>query len=382
MLRQFKYRLYPTAAQESAMVKTLEECRWLYNQLLEQRKKTYEEQNKTLRLYDQTATIVPLKEIRPSLKSVNAQVLQNVAVRLDLAMKAFFRRVKAGEKPGYPRFKGYGRYDSFTFPQAPSGCKVLGEFLQLAKIGQVRIQLHRPVKGKPKTCTILRTAEKWYAVFSCEFTEEESKELLLPECSEEVGIDVGLKEFAFLSTGEAIANPKFYRRDEKDLKRVQRRVSREQKGSAKRKKAVKALQRVHSRIANRRKDFAHQQSRKIINRFGLIAVEDIHVNRMVHNHCLAKSIMDAAWSMFFSCLAYKAEEAGRKFVQVNPAYTSQDCHQCGHRQKMPLSERIYVCSCCGLSFHRDHNASLNILRLGRQSVGIQSIEAARFICAE
>lgn len=382
MLRQFKYRLYPTASQELAMNRTLEECRWLYNQLLEQRKTAYEQRSETLRLYDQTATIVPMKDARPSLKSVNAQVLQNVAVRLDLAMKAFFRRVKVGEKPGYPRFKGYGRYDSFTFPQAPSGCKLAGNHLQLAKIGNVRCLQHRPLQGKPKTCTVVRDAGKWYAVFSCELSDQEKAEKVLPESSEQVGIDVGLKEFAFLSTDESIDNPKFYRRDEKDLKRVQRRVSKEEKGSRKRRKAIKALQKVHARIANRRKDFAHQHSRRIVNRFGLIAVEDIHVNRMVHNHCLAKSIMDAAWSMFFTCLAYKAEEAGRKFVQVNPAYTSQDCHKCGHRQKMPLSERIYSCPCCGISCDRDHNASLNILRLGLESVGIQSIEAAGFTRAE
>ena len=364
------------------MNRTLEECRWLYNQLLEQRKTAYDERGETLRLFDQTATIVPMKDARPSLKSVNAQVLQNVAVRLDLAMKAFFRRVKAGEKPGYPRFKGYGRYDSFTFPQVPSGCKLAGKHLQLAKIGSVQCEKHRPLQGKPKTCTVVRDAGKWYAVFSCEFSDQEKAEKVLPESSEQVGIDVGLKEFAFFSTGESIDNPKFYRRDEKDLKRVQRRVSKEEKGSEKRKKAIKALQRVHARIANRRKDFVHQHSRRIVNRFGLIAVEDIHVNRMVHNHCLAKSIMDAAWSMFFTCLAYKAEEAGRKFVQVNPAYTSQDCHRCGHRQKMPLSERVYSCPCCGISCDRDHNASLNILRLGLQSVGIQSIEAAGFTPAE
>jgi putative transposase len=364
------------------MNRTLEECRWLYNQLLEQRKTVYEDKGQTLRLYDQTAAIVPLKEAHTSLKSVNAQVLQNVAVRLDLAMRAFFRRVRAGEKPGYPRFKGYGRYDSFTFPQAPSGCRLLGDFLQLAKIGQVRCIVHRPLQGKPKTCTIVRCADKWYAVFSCEFSDQEKSEKVLPEGTEQVGIDVGLKEFAFLSTGESIGNPKFYRRDEKDLKRMQRRVSREEKGSAKRKKAIRAIQKVHARISNRRKDFVHQHSRRIVNRFSLIAVEDIRVNRMVHNHCLAKSIMDAAWSLFFSCLAYKAEEAGRKFVQVNPAYTSQDCHKCGHRQKMSLSERMYSCPCCGMACDRDHNASLNILRLGLQSVGIQSIEAAGLTRAE
>ena len=354
------------------MQNILDECRWLYNNFLEQRKTAWQERQENISLYAQHAQLKQLKASRQSLKNVHSQVLQNVAVRLDLAFQAFFRRIKlrshavetatksVKKEVGYPRFKSYDRYDSFCYPQ--SGYALQGGVLSLSKIGQVRVKLHRPTIGEIKTVCVQKKAGFWYVCFTVECDGE-----TLPASNDVVGIDVGLNDFAFLSTEEAIANPRFYRRDEKDMRRVQRRVSRAGKGSPSRRKARKALAKVHGRIANRRRDFAHQESRKIVDRFGIICVEDIHVNRMVHNHCLAKSIMDVAWSMFFEYLAYKVEETGRRLVKVNPAYTTQDCNQCGHRQKMPLSERMYSCPCCGLSMSRDLNASLNILRLGTQS---------------
>jgi putative transposase len=372
-----RYRLLPTKAQETAMTGILSECRWLYNALLEERRSAWEERGESVGLYAQHALLPALKQARPSLIAAHSQVLQNVAVRLDLAFQAFFRRVKAGEKPGFPRFRGADRYDSFCYPQYGNGAKLQGDVLFLSKVGQVRVRLHRPLTGEIKTVCIRRQAGLWYACFAVECEPE-------PLCAsgEAVGIDVGLSDFAFLSTGEAIANPRFYRKDERDMKRVQRRVSRAAKGSPARRKAKQALGKVHRRIANRRGDFTHQHSRRIINRFGTVCVEDIHVNRLVHNHCLAKSIMDAAWSQFFSSLTYKAECAGRRLVKVNPAYTSQDCHRCGHRQKMPLPARQFGCPCCGLSINRDHNASLNILAVGLHSLGLESVEAPAFTPGE
>lgn len=377
MRKTYRYRLLPTKAQETAINGILSECRWLYNALLEQRKVAWQERQETLGLYAQHAALPAMKKARPSLASVHSQVLQNVAVRLELAFEAFFRRVKAGQEPGYPRFRGAERYDSFCYPQYGNGCRLQGDVLFLSKIGQVRVKLHRPIAGDIKTVCIRRQAGFWYACLAVECEPEP-----LPPSKEAAGIDVGLGDFAFLSTGEAIANPRFYRRDEKDLKRLQRRVSKPAKGSLQKRKAKKALAKAHRRIANRRGDFAHQQSRRIINRFGTVCVEDVHVNRMVHNHCLAKSILDAAWSQFFSYLTYKAECAGRQLVKVNPAYTTQDCHRCGHRQKMPLYQRQFHCLGCGLSLHRDHNAALNILALGLQSLGIQPVEAPAFMPGE
>ncbi len=308
-----------------------------------------------------------LKAERPTLASVHSQVLQNVAVRIDLAFQAFFRRVKAGETPGYPRFRGQGRYDSITFPQVPVGCKLDAETkrLRIANAGQVKVILHRPIEGTPKTATISRSSTgKWYVCFSCECAEPAP----LPATDLQVGIDVGLKTFATLSTGAEIANPRFFRHEEQALAKVQRRLSKEEKGTPERAMRRRAVARVHERVAWRRGDFAHQHSRHIVNTFDLIAVEDLAVNRMTHTHCLAKSIHDAAWSQFTSLLAYKAAWAGRRYVAVNPAYTSQDCSRCGHRQKLSLSDRTYTCLCCGLLLDRDLNASLNILRLGQQSL--------------
>jgi putative transposase len=399
MRKTYRYRIYPTRKQQHTLNETLSECRWLYNHLLEMRKTTYEQEGKSLSLYQQQETYPLLKAERPSLKEVHSQVLQNVAVRIDLAMKAFFRRVKSGETPGFPRFRGADRYDSFSFPQ--SGFSITHDHrVCLSKIGSIKMVYHRPIKGTLKTATITRTSTgKWYVCFSVECESER-----LPEQPEQVGIDVGLKTFATLSNAQEIANPRFFRQEERALAKVQRKHSQLAKCSPQRRTHRKAVARVHERIAFRRDNFTHQNSRQIVDRFGVICVEDLHVNRMVHNHCPAKSISassqtdgrsqmrqhrfclnkerDAAWSAFFDQLSCKAEEAGRAFVKVNPAYTTQDCSRCHHRQPMPLGERTYRCPCCHLVIGRDQNASLNIRALGLQSIGIQPVEAPAFYAGE
>jgi putative transposase len=356
------------------MRKALSACCWLYNHFVEQRTSAWKKDKKSISMYDQHAIIPDLKEKNTDLVLVHSQVLQNAAVRVDLAFKAFFRRCKAGEKPGYPRFHGSDRYDSFTYPQYPSGCALHGKFLHLSKIGVVPVVLHRKLEGIPKTVTVKRSrTDKWYVTFSCEVAEPKK----LKKSKEKVGIDVGLATFAALSNGDKIENPRFFREEENALAHAQRQHTKLSKGSAERRDHRKAVARVHERIAWRRGNFAHQHSRKIVNRFGFIAVEDLAVNHMLHNRCLSKSISDAAWSQFDSLLAYKAEWAGRQHVKVNPAYTSQTCSQCGHRQKMPLSDRTYACPCCGLLIDRDLNAAKNILALGLQGAGRKAQEAVR-----
>ncbi len=367
MRKTFKYRLYPNKQQRRLLDQQFEECRWLYNHLLAERRDAWEQRQESLRLYDQQATLPALKGARPSLAGVHSQVLQNVAVRLDLAFQAFFRRVKAGETPGYPRFRGKGRSDSLTFPQVPVGCWLDAETrrLRIANVGQVKVILHRPFEGTPKTATISRSSTgKWYVCFSCECAEP----VPLPATGLQVGIDVGLKTFATLSTGGEIANPRFFRVEETALAKAQRRLSKEEQGTLERANRRRVVARVHERVVWRRGDFAHQHSRRIADTFDLVAVEDLSVNRMTHHHGLAKSIHDVAWGQFTSLLAYKAAWAGRRYVAVNPAYTSQDCSRCGHRQPLALSDRTYTCPCCGLVLDRDLNASLNILRLGQQSL--------------
>jgi putative transposase len=225
--------------------------------------------------------------------------------------------------------------------------------------------LHRPLDGTPKTATISRSSTgKWHVCFSCECAEPAP----LPETGRQVGIDVGLKTFATLSTGQEIANPRFFRQDERALAKVQRRLSKTEVDTPERVHRRKVVARVHERTRWRRGDFAHQHSRRIVNQFDLIAVEDLSINQMTHNHCLAKSIHDAAWSQFAFLLSYKAAWAGRTFVAMNPAYTSQDCSSCGHRQALSLADRTYTCLCCGIILDRDLNASRNILSVGQPAL--------------
>jgi putative transposase len=228
----------------------------------------------------------------------------------------------------------------------PVGCKldVDAKRLRVMNVGLVKIILHRPLEGTPKTATISRRSTgKWYVSFACECAEPAP----LPETGQQVGIDVGLKTFATLSTGAEIANPRFFRHEEQALARAHRRLSKAEKGTPERATRRKVVARVYERSTWRRSDFAHQHSRRIVTHFDLIAIEDLSVNRMTHNQCLAKSIHDAAWSQFADLLSYKAAWAGRSYVAVNPAYTSQDCSQCGHRQLLSLADRTYTCPCCG-----------------------------------
>ena len=362
----FMYRIYPNNKQLKALEATLEECRWLYNETLAYRKNAWEERQERVSYYDSKKRIPILKAERPSLQTVHSQVLQNVTERVELAFQAFFRRVKEGaEEPGYPRFKGYGRYDSFTFRQ--SGFSIThDDRVSLSKIGSIKMVYHRKIRGTIKTATIRRSSTgKWYVSFSIECEPER-----LDPTPTQVGIDVGLKTFATLSNGEEIPNPRFFRKEEKALAKVQRKHSKLAKGTPGRRKHRKVVARVHERIKFRHDNFTHQESRQIVDRFGVICVEDLHVNRMVHNHCLAKSIHDASWSGFFDKLFAKAAEAGRIALKVNPAYTSQDCSRCHHRQKMPLSSRVYHCPCCLLEIDRDLNAAMNIKAVGLHSVGL------------
>jgi putative transposase len=243
--------------------------------------------------------------------------------------------------------------------------------LHLSKIGAVDVVLHRPLEGTPKTVTIKRSPTgKWYAAISCEWTP-----MALAPCPDAVGIDVSLHTFATLSSGETIENPQFFWQEEKALARAQRRLSRAAQGTPMRKRRRKAVARVHERTRWRRQNHAHQHSRRIINTHQVIAVEDLAVSRLVQQHTLTKSIHDAAWSEFRTYLAYKAAWAGRQYIAVNPAYTSQECSRCGHRQPMPLAARVYHCPACGLVLDRDQNAARNILARGLAGIGSQSVDA-------
>jgi putative transposase len=378
--KTYLFRIYPTRKQINTLEQWLGLCCEVYNAALDERRSAYRMAGVSLSYAHQCAELPECKQVRPELDEVPAQVLQDAVKRVDRAYDDFFRRVKLGQQPGYPRFKSRFRYDSMTFKQYRNSFDVIPDnkkhkgALVLAKLGHVKMVMHRAMQGTPKTAVVKRTPTgKWFVSISVEMDEQAVQQKRLPACPEAVGLDVGLKTFAYLSTGEAIPNPRFFRAEEAALARAQRKLSQTRyAASREREKKRKVVARVHERIGNRRKNFIEQQVGKLIKRFGLLAVEALVVRNMVKNPKVAKSIADASWSKFITHLLCKAEEAGREVVCVNPAYTSQTCSECGHRQPMPLSVRVYECPRCGLVLDRDYNGSKNILEEALKAVGRHS----------
>jgi len=368
MRKTFKYRIYPTKSQATLLNKMLEGCRYVYNETLSIRKNSYETSKKSISLYDTNKLLTQWKKDKPELTLSHSQVLQNVQVRVDLAFKAFFRRCKAGENPGYPRFKGRGRYTSITYTQYTGGNICLKEsILTLSKIGDIKIICHRPIDGKIKTITLIKSAtNKWYASISVEGFKLQIKKTL----NKAIGIDVGLESFATFSTGEKIPNPRFFRQEEKALTKAQSKKDKFEKGSLKRKKKNKVVTRIYERISFKRVNFIHQISKKLVNEFSIIAIEDLNIRNMIKNHCLAKSISDVSWNMFFNILINKAEYADCQVIKVNPRNTSKRCSRCGTIVEKSLSNRIHSCPICNLVLDRDVNASINILALGIQGLDL------------
>ncbi len=356
----FRYRLYPSKTQTNILEEQLELCRQTNNLLLNYCKQQYKETGKTPSQFDLNNLLITLKADRPELLKVHSQVLQNIAKRIKDAYTGFYARRRAGLKAGLPRFKKYGRYKSLTYPQ--SGFKIEGNRLLLTKIGNIRIRQHRELPEKIKTLTVKRLPSgKWYACFSC-MVDAQPREKPL----EDVGIDVGLHNYAVLSDGTRIENPRLYRNDEKRLGLLQRGVSRKERGSRNWVKAKAKVARLHEKIGNRRTDFLHKASREIADTYETVYVEDLRIGNMVRNHCLAKSISDAGWGRFIGMIAYKEEESGGQLIKVNPRGTTQECSRCGEQVKKTLSERVHECPNCGLVMNRDENAALNILARGRE----------------
>ena len=359
MRKAFLYRLYINKTQSDKLDSLLNIARELYNAALQERRDAWKYQHKSLNYYDQANELKELRREIPEIAQLNYSATQDMLRRLDKSFKAFFRRVKAGEKAGFPRFKGYDRFNSITFPTYGDGIKIKDNRLYIQNVGLVKIKMHRVLEGEINTVTIKRECGKWYVVFS-DTVEIEP----LPVSDRAVGIDVGLESFAVTSDGEYIENPRYLRGAEAILRVSQRSVSRKKKGGSNRRKAVKLLAKNHLKVKRQRADFAHKVADNLVKNYGRIAVEDLRIKNMVRNHHLARSISDAGWGQFVNILSYKAEYAGREFVQVNPNGTSQICSGCGSTVQKSLSTRIHNCPTCGLSLNRDFNAALNIKRLG------------------
>jgi putative transposase len=356
MLKAFRYRLYPNHTQTEKLNHTLDLCRELYNAALEQRRTAYRIQRQSVSAVQQMRELPDLKRALPEVGEVYSQVLQDVLWRVDTAFQNFFRRVKSQRgKAGYPRFQDRRRYDSFTYPQM--GFAIAQGRLCLSKIGHLKIKLHRPIEGTFKTCTLKREVDEWHVVFVCELPDPDPLE---PKSA--VGIDVGLESFLATSEGEFVDNPRWLAHSLKKLRRAQRVLARKQRGGTNRHKDSGLVAKQHRTVKRQRLDFHHKVARNLVDRYEVIAIEDLNVAGLVKNRCLARAISDVGWAGFADILAGKAAYAGRRVVRVNPAYTSQVCSSCGCLVRKELSERWHACPDCGLSLHRDVNAARNILK--------------------
>jgi putative transposase len=357
----------PSKRFEQSLSDSLDVCRELYNAALQERRDAYKTQGKSINYHDQRAQLPEIKELRADVAALYSQITQDVLRRVSRTYDAFFQRCLKGQKPGFPRFKAKHRYNSFTYPQ--SGFRLDGNKLTLSKIGSCRLRLSREIEGRIKTCTLKRQADGWFVIFAV----EETQSRFIPRTGDSVGIDVGIENFATLSTGEQIENPKYLRKSEHLLKTAQRKASKKKLRGSNRRKAVVILARKHLKIANQRKDFFHKLSLQLVREFDEIAVEDLNIAGLLKNHHLAKSISDAAWNTFLSTLTAKAESAGRRVWKVPAAFTSQDCSACGMRVKKSLATREHRCIGCGLVLHRDHNAAINILARAEPLVRVNAV---------
>jgi len=371
----YQYRLRPTQEQQATMDNWLELLRRQYNYRLAERFNWWEQNRCDIHacplicylpelkdqpdFYSQKRDLVNTKALFPEYADIHSQVLQN---RVERAKKTFDRWLKGdsnGKRSGKPRFKGRGRYRSFTFPQIKQDC-IEGKFITLPKIGAIKLILHRPLPDgfKLKTATITRKADGWYISLSLEDQSVPDLTTDVPTLDNTVGIDMGLKSFLVTSDGEQVDIPKPYRKAEKRLKRLQRQLSRKKKGSKRRAKAVKRVAKAHQKVANQRKDFHHKTVNRLISKYKYIAHEDLNIKGMARTR-LAKSINDAGWGQLLSIAAYKAAKAGGGTLPRNSARSTIDCSDCGAAVPKTLSDRVHICS-CGAVYDRDHNAARNM----------------------
>jgi len=368
MIRTYKYLLYPHSYQAKKLGYALDLSRNVYNAALEQRIDVYKETGSCVTYTVQSKHFGNLRRSDPDgLGVLNFTCMQQTLRRLDKAYRAFFRRVKSGDAPGFPRFKSARRWHSVEFTYG-NGCKLRLDdtgraLLYIQNVGEIKIKLHReiPSGAKIKHLVVKRSLGKWYAFFQIELPDVEIVERELAE----IGIDVGLHSLLALSDGALVENPRWLRAGLTELRVKQRRLSRRKRGSARRRKAAFQVAKQHDHIANQRRDFWHKTTRQLVDAYTLIAIEDLSLGFMTHNHHLALSAHDAGLGMFRRMLESKVENTGSQVIAVPPAHTSQRCSGCGEIVKKDLSVRIHHCPHCDLTLDRDVNAAVNILSLAR-----------------
>jgi putative transposase len=359
MMQAYKFRLCPNHLQEEALSHHLWLSKELWNRMLDYSKGKYKREGK----------FASKKELREMVKhqGLFSQVAQELVDRLADATWRFVKMKKAGGDCGFPRFRSFERMKSLCYPQM--GFRIVGNRLKVTPFGEIKLKLHRPVKGKVKTLVLKRESSgKWFAIFT---SEEESVESF-SNYGAKVGIDFGLSKLAVVSDGSVIANPRHIRKHEEKIAVLGRRLSKKKKGSHNRSKAKLKLARAYEKLANSRLDFLHKTSRSLVNRYSVISLENLNIKGMVQEK-FGKSINDAGWGMLTSMLCYKAESAGCKVVFINPEGTTQQCSRCGIVVRKTLADRVHNCPSCGLVLDRDLNAARNILK--RSTVGHTESEA-------
>ena len=357
----YKYRLYPSRAQAKLLDKMLEIHRTIYNDALTERREAWKRCQVSVNYYAQANQLKAIREFDEDAAWCNYSSLQQTLRRLDKSFAGFFRRVKAGEKAGYPRYKGRRWYKSVRFVYN-DGLRLKDGRLYVQNVDLIRVFQHRPVPDDAKIKGAILKRDKlghWFVIFQLKLPDVEAA----PSDKPDVGIDMGLETFAALSNGDQVENPRWFRASEEKLATLQRRRSRCERGSRKYRELSRQIRKLHAHTANQRHDFHHKESAKIAARFGFIAAENLNIKGLARSH-VSKSIGDAGWGYFLNMLSYKAERAGGQFVQVNPNGTSQYCSGCGCKVPKPLSVRVHSCPHCGLTLNRDVNAACNILSRG------------------